>query len=88
MLNRIKIHGYKSLRDVEIGLKPLSLLFGPNAAGKSNFLDALQLLSKIATSRTLKEAFEPPYRGKPLESFSFPPDGIKGLLSQDRKSVV
>ncbi len=86
MLNRIKIHGYKSLRDVEIGLKPLSLLFGPNAAGKSNFLDALQLLSKIATSRTLKEAFEPPYRGKPLESFSFPPDGIKGLLSQDSVS--
>jgi AAA15 family ATPase/GTPase len=71
MLKRIKIQGYKSLVDLEVNLNPLSLLFGPNAAGKSNFLDALQLLSRIATSRTLKDAFEPPYRGKPLESFTF-----------------
>ncbi|QSR83893.1 AAA family ATPase [Methylacidimicrobium sp. B4] len=86
MLNRIKIRGYKSLRKVEVSLKPLSVLFGPNAAGKSNFLDALQLLSKIVSSRTLKEAFEPPYRGKPLESFSFPPNGLKGLLEQEQAS--
>ncbi len=86
MLTRIRIQGYKSLRDLEVQIKPLSVLFGPNAAGKSNFLDALQLLSKIVSSRTLKEAFEPPYRGKPLESFSFGPDGIKGLLAQDSLS--
>lgn len=83
MLNRIKINGYKSLRQLEVTLQPLSVLFGPNAAGKSNFLDALQLLSKIVASRTLKEAFDPPYRGRPLESFSFPATGVKGLLEQD-----
>jgi len=88
MLNRIHIRGYKSLRDVTVQLKPLSVLFGPNAAGKSNFLDALQLLSKIVSSRTLKEAFEPPYRGKPLESFSFDVDGIKGLLARDALSFL
>ena len=61
MLNRILIRGYKlSLGDIEVRLSPLSVLFGPNAAGKSNFLDALQLLSKLATSKTVKEAFEPP----------------------------
>ena len=49
--------------DTEVRLAPLTLLFGANAAGKSNFLDSLQLLSKLATSRTLKEAFDPPYRG-------------------------
>ena len=86
MLNRIRIQGYKSLRDVEVRLKPLSVLFGPNAAGKSNFLDALQLLSRIVSSRTLKEAFEPPYRGKPLESFTLGADGIKGLLAQESLS--
>lgn len=84
MLKRIRIRGYKSLRDLDVRLENLSVLFGPNAAGKSNFLDALQLLSKVATSRTLKEAFEPPYRGKPLESFSFGPDGVSGLVKQDR----
>lgn len=86
MLKRIHIKGYKSLVDVNITLKPLSVLFGPNAAGKSNFLDALQLLSRIVTSRTLKDAFEPPYRGKPLESFTFGKDGIKGLLAQETAS--
>lgn len=86
MIKRIHIRGYKSLDDVEVLLRPLSVLFGPNAAGKSNFLDALQLLSRTATSRTLKEAFEPPYRGKPLESFTFGPDGIKGLRERESAS--
>lgn len=84
MLTRIKIRGYKSLEDVEVRLSQLVVLFGPNAAGKSNLLDALQLLSKLGTSRTLKEAFEPPYRGNPLESFTIGQKGIKGLLEQDR----
>ncbi len=86
MLKRIHIRGYKSLEDVEVRLSPLVVLFGPNAAGKSNLLDALQLLSKLVTSRTLKEAFEPPYRGKPLESFTIGQTGIKGLLEQERLS--
>lgn len=86
MIRRIKIQGYKSLEDVEVSLRPLSVLFGPNAAGKSNFLDALQLLSRVAISRTLKEAFDPPYRGTPLESFTFGTDGIKGLLSKESVS--
>lgn len=86
MLRRIHIKGYKSLVDVEIELQPLCVLFGPNAAGKSNFLDALQLLSRIPISRTLKEAFEPPYRGKPLESFTFGPGGLNDLIRQDAAS--
>ena len=86
MLKRIHIRGYKSLEDVEVRLSQLVVLFGPNAAGKSNLLDALQLLSKLGTSRTLKEAFDPPYRGKPLESFTIGQKGIKGLFEQERLS--
>ncbi|MCC6391191.1 MAG: AAA family ATPase [Bryobacterales bacterium] len=86
MIHRIHIRNYKSLLDVKVVLKPLSLLFGPNAAGKSNFIDALQLLSRVATSRTLKEAFEPPYRGKPMESFWFGDAGMEGLLEKDTAS--
>ena len=84
MLDRVHIKGYKSLCDVEVELSPLTLLFGPNAAGKSNFLDSLQLLSKLATSQTLNEAFDPPYRGKPLESFTLGEMGLKGSLEQER----
>ena len=83
MLRRIEIKGYKSLVDVQVDLQPLVVLFGPNGVGKSNFLDALQLLSRMAVSPTLKAAFEPPYRGKPLESFAFGDDGIPGLLKRE-----
>ena len=62
MLKRVHIKGYKSLVDVELCLEPLTVLIGVNASGKSNFLDALQLLAGLATSRTVKQAFDPPYR--------------------------
>ena len=84
MLKRVHVQGYKSLVDVEVHLEPLTVLFGPNAAGKSNFLDALQLLSRLGTSRTLRDAFDSPHRGKPLESFSIGEKGIEGLLEQER----
>ena len=86
MLKRIKIQGYKSLKNVEVHLDHLAVLIGPNASGKSNFLDALQLLSRIATCQTLDEAFEPPYRGHPLESFTFGEEGIKSLVEQESVS--
>ncbi|MDI6782450.1 MAG: AAA family ATPase, partial [bacterium] len=83
MIKRIKIDGYKSLSNFEVELTPLSVVFGPNAAGKSNFLDALQLLSRIVTSKTVKNAFDSPYRGRPIESFTFPENGIESLLARD-----
>jgi len=88
MIHRFKIENYKSLHKVDVILRPLSVLFGPNAAGKSNFIDALQLLSRIACSRSLKEAFEPPYRGRPLESFSFGDGGLDGLRGRDSASFT
>ena len=86
MLKRIKIQGYKSLVDLEVNFEHLAVLVGPNASGKSNFLDALHLLSRVATSRTLKEAFELPYRGHALESFTFGEEGVKSLLEQETVS--
>jgi predicted ATPase len=88
MLKRVKIQGYKSLEDVEVYLQPLSVFFGPNASGKSNFLDALQLLSRITTSNNLNDAFRPPYRGTPLESFTFGANGIKELLVKEHVSFT
>ncbi|MFB3815717.1 MAG: AAA family ATPase [Terriglobales bacterium] len=83
MLKRIAIKNYKSIIELDLTLKPFSVLFGPNSAGKSNFLDALQLLSRMATKTTLKEAFEPPYRGTPLESVSFVGKGLPALLGME-----
>ncbi|MBP7462013.1 MAG: AAA family ATPase [Candidatus Delongbacteria bacterium] len=83
MIKRIRINNYKSFNDFELELNSLSVIFGPNASGKSNFLDALQLLSRMATTKPLKNAFDSPYRGRPLESFTFPDKGIEGLLKRD-----
>ena len=84
MLKRVHIKDFKSLADVEVRLEPLTVLFGPNTSGKSNFLDALLLLSKLGTSRTLQDAFDYPYRGKPIESFPLGRKGIEGLIEQER----
>lgn len=84
MLKRIRVRNYKSLRDIEASFPNLVALVGANAAGKSNLLDAMQLLSRLGTSRTVKEAFEPPYRGSPIESFSFEEGGIPALVKRER----
>ena len=81
MINRIRITGYKSLRDLELSLPRLTVIFGPNAAGKSNLLDAMALLSRLCTRRTILEAFED-HRGAPLEAFSVPVGGIEELQQQ------
>jgi predicted ATPase len=81
MLSRLKVKGFKSLNEVEIRFPRLSVLFGPNAAGKSNLLDAVQALSRIGTSRTLSDALVEPIRGYPVEAFAFPAGGLAALLS-------
>ena len=81
MLRRIRVKGFKSLHDVEAELAPLVVVFGPNAVGKSNLLEAVELMSRIVLSRTLADAFDTP-RGYPTESFTLPQTGLPGLLEQ------
>ncbi|MBM4328662.1 MAG: hypothetical protein FJ118_16035 [Deltaproteobacteria bacterium] len=84
MINTISISGFKSLKSiVNLELPRFAVLFGPNTAGKSNFLDALQALSRIGTSRTLADALQDPIRGYPIETFGFPPGGLPELLTKD-----
>ncbi|MCS7183708.1 MAG: AAA family ATPase, partial [Thermoanaerobaculum sp.] len=82
MIMRVFVDGYKSLRNVELELQPLTVIVGPNAAGKSNLFDALRLLSRIVTSRSLAEAFGD-HRGDPLEAFDYSERGIAGLLEKE-----
>lgn len=82
MIRRVFIKGYKSLRDVDISLKPLTVIVGPNASGKSNLLDALGLLSGIVTSPTIAAAFDK-HRGLPLEAFFVPGGGLEESLRKE-----
>ena len=46
-LKSVHIENYLSLHDVTLPLKPLTVLVGPNASGKSNILSALGLLNAM-----------------------------------------
>jgi predicted ATPase len=81
MLERLTVRGFKSLADVQIDLPRLTVLFGSNAAGKSNLLDAMQALSRVGTMRTLADALAEPIRGYPIESFTFPRGGLAELYA-------
>jgi predicted ATPase len=50
MLTRVQIKNFRCLRDVDVPLKPLTVLIGPNNTGKSSFLSAIRLLGE-ATER-------------------------------------
>ena len=81
MLKRLTVRSFKSLKDVTVQFPRMTVLFGPNASGKSNLLDAIQALSRIGTERTLADALAEPIRGYPVEAFSFPAGGLTDLLS-------
>lgn len=82
MIKRIRVQGYKSLYDVDVELAPLTVIFGPNAAGKSNLLDALSLLSRMVSRENLDAAFSD-HRGSPLEAFSLGHEGMAGIQERD-----
>ena len=46
-LEKVHIKNYRSLRNVKLPLKPLTVLVGPNASGKSNTLNALHLFKGV-----------------------------------------
>jgi len=46
-LDRIQVRGYKSIRELDLELRPLNVLIGPNGAGKSNLLQVFELLREI-----------------------------------------
>ena len=47
MIKKLAIKNYKSLKNVEVALANLVVIFGANAVGKSNLFDALDLLSRL-----------------------------------------
>ncbi len=47
MLDHIKIEGYKSIKHLDLDLKPISILIGANGAGKTNFISFFKLVNKI-----------------------------------------
>ena len=53
MLSSFTIESFKSYRKATLKLAPLTVLFGANASGKSNAVEALRLLSWLAQGNKL-----------------------------------
>ena len=46
-LSRIRISGYKSIKDCDIELNKINVLIGSNGAGKSNFISVFSMLQRV-----------------------------------------
>lgn len=55
MLTRLQVKGFKNLLDVDVRLGPFTCVAGRNAAGKSNFFDAIRFLH-LLTQHSIMEA--------------------------------
>ncbi len=53
MILSVTVKGFKSYKDATLPLAELTVLIGANASGKSNLIEALQLLSWMARGRRL-----------------------------------
>ncbi len=49
MLKKIRIKGYRSIRDVSVELGNINILIGPNGSGKSNFLSAFAFVRRVVS---------------------------------------
>ena len=54
-ISRVVLRNYKSIRECDVALGPITFLVGPNGAGKSNFVEALRFLS-YGLSTSLEQA--------------------------------
>ena len=51
MLQKIQIEGYKSIKKLELALKPINILIGANGVGKTNFVSFFKLVNNIYEQR-------------------------------------
>jgi predicted ATPase len=57
MIQSFSIENFKSFRKATLPLAPLTLLIGANASGKSNAIEAIQLLAWLGLGRPLNDLF-------------------------------
>lgn len=46
-LNGIQLKGFKSIRELNLELRPLNVMIGQNGAGKSNFINFFRFMNKL-----------------------------------------
>jgi predicted ATPase len=75
LITGIEIDGYKSFESFSLRLPPFAVLVGANASGKSNLLEAVDLLGQLIREPTGQTLVDHARRGGPKELFRRGPDG-------------
>jgi predicted ATPase len=68
-IEELRLTRFKSFREAALPLRDLTLLIGRNGSGKSNAIDGLQVLAKLALGEDIRDAVE----GSPREG-----PGVRG----------
>ena len=59
MLEKLSVHGFRTLVDTTISFDPLTIMIGKNGVGKTSVLDVLQIIGNFARGG-INRAFGPP----------------------------
>lgn len=57
-IEELRLTAFKSFRDARLPLRDLTLMIGRNGSGKSNAIDGLQVLAKLAQGEDIRDAIE------------------------------
>lgn len=57
-ITELRLTAFKSFQEVVVPLEPLTLFIGRNGSGKSNALDALEVVSRLARGDEVRDAIE------------------------------
>lgn len=57
-IEEVRLTAFKSFRGAVLPLAPLTVLIGRNSSGKSNALDGLEVLSRLARGDDISEAID------------------------------
>jgi len=57
-LRSLRLTAFKSFRDVTVPIENLTVLTGRNSSGKSNILDGIEVLSRLAGGEDLRDALD------------------------------
>jgi predicted ATPase len=57
-ITSVRLTAFKSYQGAELPLAPLNVVIGRNGSGKSNALDALEVLSRLARGEEVRDAHD------------------------------